>query len=230
MKYNPLIVALDVESARQARELVRRIGPRADFYKVGLELYAAAGMDFVRELRDRGKNVFLDLKFYDIGETVKRAVAAVARADAQFLTVHASSAIVRAAVEGRGDSRIKVVAVTVLSSLNQQDLADEGYQCSLSDLVELRVRKAMDAGADGVVASALEARAIRQMASGAVIVTPGVRSAGAAKGDQKRIAAPAEAIQNGADYLIVGRQVTKAPDPAGAIEEILKEIEPVPVT
>src|SRR5258708_4243169 len=99
MKHNPLIIALDIESGGQARELVRRIGPRADFYKVGMELYAAAGMDFVRELRDQGKNVFLDLKFYDIGETVKRAVAAVARADAQYLTVHANTAIVRAAVE-----------------------------------------------------------------------------------------------------------------------------------
>src|SRR5882672_2040717 len=116
MKHNPLIIALDVESAGQARDLVRRIGPRADFYKVGLELYAAAGMDFVRELLDQGKDVFLDLKFYDIGETVKRAVAQVARTGVRFLTIHGISPVMRAAVEGRGDSRLKLLAVTVLTS------------------------------------------------------------------------------------------------------------------
>lgn len=231
MKRNPLIIALDVESAQQARELVRRIGPRADFYKVGLELYAAGGMDFVRELRDREKSVFLDLKFYDIPETVKRAVAQVVRADVQFLSVHARASVLRAAVEVRGASPLKLLAITVLTSVNQQELEDEGHQRSISDLVELRVRKAMEAGIDGVVASALDAPAIRRIAGPrAIIVAPGIRSSGAAPGDQKRIATPSEAIQNGADYLVIGRQVTRSADPGAAIDGILREMEAITVT
>jgi len=225
---NPIIVALDVESADQARALVDRIGEAAGFYKVGLELYAAAGMDFVRELIARGKDVFLDLKFYDISETVKRAVAQVAPSGVRFLTVHGSGAVMRAAVEGRGSSSLKLLAVTVLTSFDQQDLTDLGYPCSSADLVELRVRKAMEAGFDGIVASPLEARSIRALAGArAILVTPGVRSAGAAKGDQKRVATPAEAIRDGADYLVIGRQVTRAPDPAAALRKILEEIQTV---
>ena len=225
---NPIIVALDVESADQARALVDRIGEAAGFYKVGLELYAAAGMDFVRELIARGKDVFLDLKFYDIGETVKRTVAQVAPSGVRFLTVHGSGAVMRAAVEGRGSSSLKLLAVTVLTSFDQQDLADLGYPCSSADLVGLRVRKAMEAGLDGIVASPLEARSIRALAGArAILVTPGVRSAGAAKGDQKRVATPAEAIRDGADYLVIGRQVTRAPDPAAALRKILEEIQTV---
>src|SRR5690348_13741315 len=163
LTHNPIIVALDVESAAEARALVNRIGPAASFYKVGMELYAAAGMDFVRELLSLGKDVFLDLKFYDIGETVKRAVAQVARTGVRFLTVHGSGAVMRAAVEGRGSSPLKLLAVTVLTSFDQQDLADLGYPCSPAQLVELRVRKAMEAGIDGIVASPVEARAIRAL-------------------------------------------------------------------
>ena len=226
--YNPIIIALDVDSADDARALVERIGPQASFYKVGMELYAAAGMEIVRELIALGKDVFLDLKFYDIGETVKRAVAQVARTGVRFLTVHGSSAVMRAAVEGRGRSPLKLLAVTVLTSFDQRDLADLGYTCPVSDLVELRVRKAMEAGIDGVVASPLEARSIRALAGlRAILVTPGVRSAGAGKGDQKRVATPAEAIRDGSDYLVIGRQVTRAADPAAALREILEEIQPV---
>ena len=228
MNPGPVIIALDVESADEARALVKRIGPHAAFYKVGMELYAAAGMDFVRELIAGGKDVFLDLKFYDIGETVKRAVAQVARTGVRFLTVHGSGAVMHAAVEGRGAAPLKLLAITVLTSYDRQDLADEGFSCSPAELVELRVRKAMDAGMDGIVASPLEARSVRALAGPrAILVTPGVRSAGAGKGGQKRVATPAEAIRDGADYLVIGRQITRAADPAVAFRQILDEIQAV---
>jgi orotidine-5'-phosphate decarboxylase len=223
--HNPLIVALDFESAGKAAELVSRLGDSVSFYKVGLELYAAAGMDFVRELRREGKDVFLDLKFYDIGETVKRATAQAAASGARFLTVHGSRAVMRAAVEGRGTSELKLLAVTVLTSFDQEDLADLGYSCPVAELVALRVRKAMEAGMDGLVCSPLEIAAVREIAgTGAILVTPGVRSAGAGKGDQKRTATPAEAIRDGADYLVIGRQVTRSGDPCGEAARILEEI------
>jgi len=223
--HNPIIIALDVESAAEARALVDRIGDHADFYKVGLELFTAAGMDFVQELIGRRKNVFLDLKLYDIGETVKRTVAQVARTGVRFLTVHSPAAVMRAAIEGRGTSELKLLAVTVLTSFDQQDVNDLGYSRTLADLVEWRVRKAIEAGMDGLVGSPLEARAIRAVAGpAAILVTPGVRSAGAGKGDQKRVATPAEAISNGADYLVIGREVTRAQDPAAAVQRILEDI------
>ncbi len=225
MKTNPIIVALDFESADQARQLVEQLGEAASFYKVGLELYAAAGMPFVRELIERGKQVFLDLKLYDIGETVKRATVQAVRAGVSFLTVHGSKAILKAAAEGRGASPLKLLAVTVLTSFDQEDLADLGYPCSVSELVALRVRNAMEAGVDGVVCSPLEVAAVRALAPRAILVTPGVRSAGAAKGDQKRVATPAEAIRNGADYLVIGRQITRAEDPRREALKILDEIE-----
>ena len=222
---NPLIVALDFESAAKARELVSRLGNHISFYKVGLELYAAAGMEFVRELIGQGKDVFLDLKLYDIGETVKRAVAQVAASGVRFTTVHGSKVIMRAAVEGRGSAPLKLLGVTVLTSFDQDDLADLGYPCTLADLVALRVRKAREAGIDGIVCSALEAAAVRTIAGPeAILVTPGVRSAGAGKGDQKRVATPAEALRNGADYLVIGRQVTRAEDPSAEALRILEEI------
>lgn len=225
MKTNPIIVALDVESAGQARQLVDRLGDAVTFYKVGLELYAAAGMDFVKELIAGGRDVFLDLKLYDIGETVKRATAQVARCGARFLTVHGSKAVMQAAAEGKGSSPLNLLAVTVLTSYDQNDLADLGYTCPVSDLVSLRVRKAMEAGIDGIVCSPLEVAAVRALAGPkAILVTPGVRSAGAGKGDQKRVATPAEAIRNGADYLVIGRQVTRAEDPRGEALRILEEI------
>ena len=228
MNTNPIIVALDLESAEEARALMSRIGSAVNFYKVGMELYAAAGMDFVRELIAGGKDVFLDLKFYDIGETVKRAVSQVARTGVQFLTVHGSAAVMRAAVEGRGTSPLKLLAVTVLTSFDRQDLADLGYPCAPAELVELRVRKAMEAGIDGIVASPLDACSVRALTGPrAILVTPGVRSAGSGKGDQKRVATPAEAIRDGADYLVIGRQITRAADPAGAVGEVLDEIHAV---
>jgi len=221
---NPLIIALDFESGEQARALVEALGDRADFYKVGLELYAAAGMEFVRELIAGGKRVFLDLKCYDIGETVKRAVRQIALSGVSFLTVHGSGPVMRAAVEGRGTSALKLLAVTVLTSFDQEDLSDLGYPCGVPELVALRVRKAMDAGIDGVVCSPMEAASVRALAGAkAILVTPGVRSAGASTGDQKRTATPAEALRSGANYLVIGRQVTRADDPAAEFARILSE-------
>ena len=220
-----LIVALDVETAVEARVLIASLGDAAGFYKVGLEMFTAAGMDFVRELKSQGHRVFVDLKLYDIGETVKRAVAQVAKVGADFLTVHGSRAVMAAAVAGRGDSSLKLLAVTVLTSFDESDLRQMGYACDLPTLVELRVRNAMDAGIDGVVCSALEAARVRAIAGPrAKLVTPGVRSAGASIGDQKRVATPAEAIANGADYLVIGRQVTRSSDPRGEYLKICEEI------
>lgn len=225
MNRNPIIVALDFESAAEASALVARLGDRVSFYKIGMELYAAAGMTFAKELRAQGKDVFLDMKFYDIGETVKRAVCQVARAGLQLLTVHGSDAVMRAAVEGRGAADLKLLAVTVLTSFDRLDLEDLGYPCEVSSLVDLRVKKALAAGVDGIVASPLDAARVRRIAGkDALLVTPGVRSAGAAKGDQKRVATPAEAIRDGADYVVIGRQITRAADPAAEAERILEEI------
>ncbi|MEQ1948055.1 MAG: orotidine-5'-phosphate decarboxylase [Bryobacteraceae bacterium] len=222
---SPLIVALDVESAAEARNLVARLGTSASFYKVGLELYTAAGMDFVRELKSQGHRVFLDLKLYDIGETVKRAVARVANSGADFLTIHASRAVMKAAVAGKGDSALKLLAVTVLTSVDDNDLREDGYSTNVSDLVALRVRNAVEDGVEGIVCSALEVAKVRAIAGPkAILVTPGVRSAGAAVGDQKRIATPAEAMANGASFLVIGRQVTRAQDPKTEMQRILAEI------
>jgi orotidine-5'-phosphate decarboxylase len=225
MSGNPIIVALDVDSAEEARGLVKRLGASIGFYKVGMELYAAAGMEFVRELLGQGKDVFLDMKFYDIGETVRRAVAQVARTGARFLTVHGSGGVMRAAAAGRGDAALKLLAVTVLTSFDEQDLADLGYPCACSELVAMRVGKSMEAGMDGLVCSPLEVASVRRLAGpAAILVTPGVRSAGASKGDQKRVATPAEAVRDGADYLVMGRQITRAADPAAEVARVLEEM------
>jgi orotidine-5'-phosphate decarboxylase len=225
MNYNPIIIALDVETAEQGRELVARLGDSVGFYKVGLELYTSAGMDFVRELTGQGKEVFLDLKMYDIGETVKRAAAQVARSGVRFLTVHSSAAVVRAAVEGKAGSTLQILAVTVLTSFDRNDLADLGYSCEVPELVRHLAGKAVGSGADGLVCSPLEAAAVRAIAGPEkILVTPGVRSAGAGTGDQKRVATPAEAIRNGASYLVIGRQVTRAADPKAEVARILEEL------
>jgi orotidine-5'-phosphate decarboxylase len=190
-----------------------------------MELYAAAGMEFVSELTGEGKQVFLDMKFYDIGETVRRAVVQVARRGVRFLTVHGSTSVMRAAVEGRGDSKLELLGVTVLTSFDEADLRQLGYPCSVQDLVALRVRHAMEAGVDGIVCSPLEVARVRGIAGpGATLVTPGVRSAGAGSGDQKRVATPREAMDNGANYLVVGRQVTRSASPRAEMQRILDEL------
>jgi len=225
MKTSPVIVALDLESGGEARSLIGSLGDAASFYKVGLELYTSTGVDFVRELKAQGHRVFLDLKLYDIGETVKRAVAQVARLGVDFLTVHGSRAVMEAAVAGKGAAPLELLAVTVLTSFDESDLRQMGYPCSVSDLVELRVRNAMEAGVNGIVCSPLEVRRVRAVAGPqAILVTPGVRSRGAAVGDQKRVATPAQAIADGANYLVIGRQVTRADDPRGAMLQVLEEV------
>lgn len=231
MNSDPVIIALDFDSALKADNLVAALGDSAGFYKVGMELYAATGMHYVHSLVERGKRVFLDMKYYDIGETVRRAVAVAARSGATFLTVHGIGQVMRAAIEGRGDSpggesSMKLLAVTVLTSFDQSDVAEMGYDYSLADLVRQRVRLAMRTGVDGVVASPLEALAVRAQAGpGAILVTPGVRSKGASTGDQKRVATPAEAVRDGADYVVIGRQVSRAADPAAALRAIHAELE-----
>lgn len=233
MNDSPVIIALDVQSADEARRLVRAIGDAASFYKVGLELYAATGPDFARELKADGHRVFLDLKLYDIGETVRRAVAQVTKIGPDFLTIHATDQVMRAAVagrgvltlEGRGASALKLLAVGVLTSLDDSDLLKDGYASGLTDLVELRARNAVDAGVDGIVCSAREVARVRAITGRKMILlNPGVRSAGAATGDQKRVATPAEAIAAGADYIVIGRQVTRAKDPRGETLRILEEV------
>ncbi len=222
---NPIIIALDLESATEARTLVNDLGDSASFYKVGLELYAAAGMDFVRELLGNGKKVFLDLKMYDIGETVKRAVAQVSKVGVQFLTIHAIGGVMEAAVEGKGDSSLQLLAVTVLTSFDDGDVKAMGHNCTLHELVRMRVKNAMAAGMNGIVCSPLEVAAVKAITGESmVLVTPGVRSAGANAGDQKRVASPAEAIRGGANYLVIGRQVTRAEKPRAEMERILAEV------
>jgi len=226
MNTTPVIVALDVATKAEARSLMAALGDSATFYKVGLELYTGVGMDFVRDLKSEGHSVFLDLKLYDIGETVKRAVAQVARAGADFVSVHGSRAIMEAAVAGRGDAPLQLLAITVLTSFDEHDLRQMGYTCTVTELVELRVRNAVETGVDGIVCSPLEVARVRALAGpNTTLVTPGVRSAGAAAGDQKRVATPAQAIANGANYLVIGRQVTRAADPRGEMLRILEEIQ-----
>lgn len=220
-----LIVALDVPSADEASALVEKLGDSASFYKVGMELYASAGMGFVKELLSGGKKIFLDMKYYDIGETVKRTVSVVAKAGVHLLTLHGSGAVVRAAAEGRGEAPLKLLAVTVLTSLDESDIRAEGYNLSVRELVELRVRESRKAGADGLICSPLEVARVRELAGpDALLVTPGVRSAGADTGDQKRVATPADALRNGATHLVLGRQITRAADPKAAIQQVLAEI------
>jgi len=225
MTHDPVIIALDLDSPREADRLVDALGSSANFYKVGLELFTAAGPDYVRSLTARGKRVFLDLKYYDIGETVRRAVAVASRTGAELLTIHAVPQVMRAAREGRGDSSLKLLAVTVLTSLDEADLREMGHDSSVAELVTKRVKQAREIGLEGIVGSPLEARAIRAAAGpDAILVTPGVRSRTAGKGDQKRVATPAEAVRDGATYIVIGREVTRAEDPAAALSGIHEQL------
>jgi len=221
-----LIVALDVPTVEEAKGLVRQLDGLVSFFKIGLELQLAAGGDFVRWLIQQGKKVFLDYKYFDVEETIKRAVAQVAAIGVSFLTVHGSGGIIRAAVEGRGQGPLKILAVTVLTSLDALDIRDLGFACSVEELVLYRARKALEAGCDGVIASGHEARAIRELAKDRLlIVTPGIRPAGTGRNEHKRSVTPAQAIEAGADYLVVGRPIRDAEDPRGAAEGILAEMQ-----
>ncbi|MCE7976328.1 MAG: orotidine-5'-phosphate decarboxylase [Nitrospira sp. NTP1] len=221
-----LIVALDVPSAAEAEVLVDRMGDQVRFVKVGLELYTVAGPDMVRTLVDRGKRVFLDLKFLDIEETVRRATARVAAMGATFLTIHANRKALIAAVQGRGQSELKLLAVTVLTNFDGDDLREMGIQRSVRDLVTARAALAAEVGCDGVVASGEEPEAIRaKVGPDLLIVTPGVRPAGNSTDDHARPTTPTQTIAAGADYLVIGRPIRDAQDPPVATAAILQEMQ-----
>jgi len=220
-----LIVALDLSSVEAAQKLVTRVGASASFYKIGYQLGFAGGLTFVRELIDDGKQVFLDFKLHDIGNTVEKGVESVARLGATFLTVHGYPQTMKAAVAGRASSPLKLLAVTVLTSYDDADIAAAGYGLNVRDLAARRATQAREAGIDGLVCSPEEAASLRPIAGkDMVLVTPGIRPAGSASGDQKRIMTPARAINAGADYLVVGRPITEAADPKAAAEAIVAEI------
>src|SRR3954470_21333599 len=220
-----MIVALDVPTVAAAEAMIARLGDSITFYKIGYQLAYAGGLPLVRQLVSAGKKVFADLKLHDIGNTVARGVESVAALGATFLTVHAYPQTMKAAVEGRAGSQLKLLAVTVLTSYDDGDLHAAGYRLAVSDLVEARAQQAQVLGLDGLVCSPEEAASLRKIVGHRMnLVTPGVRPAGAATGDQKRIMTPARAIAAGADYLVVGRPVIDAADPKSAAEAIVAEI------
>jgi orotidine-5'-phosphate decarboxylase len=220
-----LIVALDLPGVAQAEAMIAKLGDSVSFYKIGYQLGYAGGLPLVRQLSDSGKKVFVDLKLHDIGNTVARGVESVAKLGATFLTVHAYPQTMKAAVEARGGSGLKILAVTVLTSYDDGDLHAAGYRLSVSDLVEARAQQAQVLGVDGLVCSPEEAAALRKIVGHRMnLVTPGIRPAGAATGDQKRIMTPARAISAGTDYLVVGRPITEAADPRAAADAIQAEI------
>ncbi len=220
-----LIVALDLPSAALAEAMVARLGDSVTFYKIGYQLAYAGGLPLVRQLADGGKKVFVDLKLHDIGNTVARGVESVAALGATFLTVHAYPQTMRAAVEARAGSGLRILAVTVLTSYDDGDLHAAGYRLGVSDLVEARAQQAQVLGVDGLVCSPEEAASLHKIVGHQmVLVTPGIRPSGTATGDQKRIMTPARAIAAGADYLVVGRPVLEAGDPKAAADAIQAEI------
>ena len=209
-------------------ELAKTLGDSVSFYKIGLGMLTGGGLALANELKgEHGKRIFLDLKLFDIGATIEAAVRGVAQFDLDFLTVHGDPHVVRAAKEGAAGSNLKILAVTILTSLDRDDLDDSLIKAgNIGDLVPDRAARAFEAGADGVIASPNEAAAIRALpeASGRLIVTPGVRPVGADLGDQKRIATPAQAIANGADHIVVGRPIWQAASPRAAAAQILTEL------
>ncbi|WP_417269404.1 orotidine-5'-phosphate decarboxylase [Celeribacter sp.] len=223
-----LIVALDVPNVVQGLDLVNRIGDAATFYKIGLGMLTGGGLALANELKqEHGKKIFLDMKFFDIGATVENAVRGIAQFDMDFLTVHGDPYVVKAAKEGAAGSDMKILAVTILTSLDRADLDNALIKSGdIRDLVQERAGNAFAAGADGVIASPQEAALIRALpeAEGKLIVTPGVRPTGAALGDQKRVATPAQAIKDGANHIVVGRPIWQHDDPRAAAQMIQDEI------
>ncbi len=221
-----LIVGLDLPHAPAALEMVERL-PEVTFYKIGLGMLTTGGLALATELKDRGLRIFLDMKLFDIPATVEAAARALAQFELDFLTVHGDPHVVRAAVAGRGHAPMRILAVTLLTSLDRSDLdAALIREGRVEDLVVERARRAFAAGADGVIASPREAAAIRALpeAAGRLIVTPGVRPAGAASDDQKRVATPRQAIAAGADHIVVARPILRAEDPAAVVAAILAEL------
>jgi orotidine-5'-phosphate decarboxylase len=220
-----LIVALDAPDAAEAERLIAELGDSVRFYKIGMELAYGGGLSLAPKLAQAGKKVFVDLKLHDIPNTVERATAQIAKLGAYFLTVHAYPQTMRAAAAGAKGSQLRVLAVSVLTSCDDADLAEAGYALGVNALVARRAAQAQAAGLDGLVASASEAAMLRAaVGDSLLLVTPGIRPSGAAVGDQKRVATPAQAIAAGADYLVVGRPVTQAPDPQAAAQQIVAEI------
>ena len=223
-----LIVAMDVPNAIDGLKIAEQLGDAVSFYKIGLGMLTGGGLALANELKaEFGKRIFLDLKLFDIGATVEHAVRGLAQFDLDFLTVHGDPHVVHAAKEGSAGKELKILAVTILTSLDRADLDGALIKSgSIADLVVERAGKAFDAGADGVIASPQEAALIRALpeAKGKLIVTPGVRPAGVALGDQKRVATPAQAVTNGADHVVVGRPIWKAPSPRAAALAILAEL------
>ncbi len=219
-----LIVALDLPSRGAAQTMVERLDSAVSFYKIGYQLGFAGGLDYARELARSGKRVFLDLKLHDIGNTVAAGVKSVAGLGASFLTVHAYPQVMAAAVAAREQS-LRILAVTVLTSLNDADLTEAGYGTSVAELAARRAAQARDIGIDGLVCSPEEVANLRRIVgAGLILVTPGIRPAGSGAGDQKRVATPAAAIAAGADYLVVGRPIIAAAGPKAAAEAIVAEI------
>jgi orotidine-5'-phosphate decarboxylase len=223
-----LICPLDMPTRGDAEAMVERIGDAVSFYKIGLELLATEGMAFAKDLRRRGRQVFADWKLHDIGNQVERAAAAIASANAaDLLTVHAEPQVMTAAVKGRGGARyMKILGVTVMTSLSEEDLKEMGYGLGVEALVERRIRQAIDCGVDGVIASPHEAAMARRIGGpNFLVVTPGVRPAWSAKNDQARAATPAEALKAGATHLVCGRPITGANDPRAAALQVVEEMQ-----
>ncbi len=229
MSDDRLIVALDVPNAIEGLQLAETLGDTVSFYKIGLGMLTGGGLALANELKqEHGKRIFLDMKLFDIGATVEAAVRGLAQFDLDFLTVHGDPHVVNAAKQGASGSDMKILGVTVLTSLDRADLDAALIQPGdVADLVLNRAARAFEAGADGVIASPQEAAAIRALpeAEGRLIVTPGVRPSGAALGDQKRVATPGKAIKDGVDHIVVGRPIWQAEDPKGAARAIIAEFE-----
>ena len=228
MSDDRLIVALDVPNIIAGMDIVNKLGKTVSFYKIGLEMLTGGGLALADELKqEHNKKIFLDLKLFDIGTTVEAAVKGIAKYELDFLTVHGDPSVVKAAKEGAADSNLKILAVTILTSLNREDLNANIYKPgNISDLVVERADRAFQAGADGVIASPLESKRIRDLVSSSdkLIVTPGVRPEGAELGDQKRISTPSVAIENGSNHIVVGRPIISSSDPKAAARNILTEI------
>ena len=228
MSDDRLIVALDVPNIIAGMDLVNKLGGTVSFYKIGLGMLTGGGLALADELKqEHNKRIFLDLKLYDIGTTVEAAVKGIAKYELDFLTVHGDPNVVKAAKEGASDSNLKILAVTILTSLNREDLNANMYKPgNISDLVIERADRAFQAGADGVIASPLESKRIRDLGSSSdkLIVTPGIRPKGSELGDQKRISTPGVAIKNGSNHIVVGRPIVTSSDPKAAAHDILTEI------
>jgi orotidine-5'-phosphate decarboxylase len=223
-----LIVALDLPSIDAAQAAVTRLGDAVSFYKIGYQLGFAGGLSFAETLIDAGKKVFVDLKLHDIGNTVEKGVASIAKIGATFLTVHGYPQTMKAAVAGKRGSKLKILAVTVLTSYDDNDLATAGYKMKVGELAAARAVQARAIGIDGLVCSPEEASSLRKIAGpDMVLVTPGIRPAGSITGDQKRVMTPGKAIAAGADYLVVGRPILEAADSKTVAEQIIAEISSV---